>query len=83
MKVLKIGIVSLDEMRARTTAIARRESRPRQDNPKRSFTSAESIAKVIGIEPCIAARNYADASAKVLLNLLSEPAVRFRTSRAL
>jgi predicted transcriptional regulator len=47
MKVLKIGIASLDEMRARTMAIARGELKPRRDDPKIWFTSAESIAKVL------------------------------------
>ena len=47
MKVLKIGIASLDEMRARTMAIARGELKPRRDDPKLWFTSAESIAKVL------------------------------------
>ena len=47
MKVLKIGIASLDEMRARTMAIARGELKLRRDDPKIWFTSAESIAKVL------------------------------------
>jgi len=47
MKVLKIGIASLDEMRARTMGIASGELKPRRDDPKLWFTSAESIAKVL------------------------------------
>jgi len=47
VRTLKIGIASHDEMEARTIAIARGELRPKADEPKVWFTSAESFAKVL------------------------------------
>jgi predicted transcriptional regulator len=47
MKTLKIGIASYEEMKARTLAIARGELKPRPEDPKVWFTSAESFAKVL------------------------------------
>jgi len=47
MKMLKIGIASYEEMKARTMAIARGEFRPAPDSPKVWFTSTESFAKVL------------------------------------
>ena len=46
-KVLRIGIASRDQMRARTMAIARGEYRPGRDDPKVWFTSLESLAQVL------------------------------------
>jgi predicted transcriptional regulator len=46
-KVLRIGIASRDQMRARTIAIARGELRPGPDDPKVWFTSLESLAQVL------------------------------------
>lgn len=46
-RVLRIGIASKDEMRARTLAIARGALKPRPDDPKVWFTSVESLAQVL------------------------------------
>ncbi len=47
MSTLKIGIASLEEMKARTMAIARGELKPKAGEPKVWFTSTESFAKVL------------------------------------
>ena len=65
MKVLKIGIASLDEMRARTIAIARGELKPRRDDSQDMvYLSREHCQSALAIKPILAARNHADASAK-------------------
>jgi predicted transcriptional regulator len=46
-RVLKVGIASLDQIKARTIAIARGEYRPAPDDPKVWFTSIESLAQVL------------------------------------
>ena len=46
-KVLRIGIASRDEMRARTLAIARGEHTPEPNEPKIWFASLESLAQVL------------------------------------
>ena len=46
-QVLRVGIASLEEMKARTLAIARGEHRPGPDEPKVWFTSVESLAQVL------------------------------------
>ncbi len=47
MKTLQIGIVSLNEMKKRTMAIARGRLKPGKAAPKVWFTSPESFAKVL------------------------------------
>jgi predicted transcriptional regulator len=47
MNVLKIGIASREEMKARTMAVARGEMKPGDDDPKVWFTSIESLAQVL------------------------------------
>lgn len=47
MKVLKVGIASYEEMKARSLAIARGERRRRRGEPKIWFRSVESFAKVL------------------------------------
>ena len=47
VRVLRVGIASRDEMRARTIAIARGEYKPSLDDPKVWFTSVESLAQVL------------------------------------
>lgn len=47
MTTLKVGIASYEEMKARTTAIARGEHKPRRGEPKIWFTSLESFARVL------------------------------------
>jgi predicted transcriptional regulator len=46
-KVLKIGIASLPDIRARTIAIARGEFKQSSGDPKVWFTSIESLAQVL------------------------------------
>src|SRR5260370_38873448 len=47
MTMLKVGIASYEQMKARTLAVARGKQRVRQDDPKIWFTSMESFAKVL------------------------------------
>jgi predicted transcriptional regulator len=47
MTTLKVGIASYEDMKARTTAVARGERRVAADEPKVWFTSTESFAKVL------------------------------------
>ena len=47
MKTLRIGIAGYDRMKARTTAIARGEHKPTNNEPKVWFTSIESFARVL------------------------------------
>ena len=47
MKILRIGIASYQDMKARTLAIARGELKPKAGDPKVWFTSTESFAKVL------------------------------------
>jgi predicted transcriptional regulator len=47
MNVLKVGILSYEDMKARTIAIARGEFMPSQDEPKVFFTSLKSLANVL------------------------------------
>jgi predicted transcriptional regulator len=46
-KVLKIGIASREDMKARTLATARGELKPHADDPKVWFSSLESLAQVM------------------------------------
>jgi predicted transcriptional regulator len=47
MKILRIGIASYEDMKARTMAIARGELKPSTDEPKLWFTSFESLARIL------------------------------------
>ena len=47
MKTLRVGIASLEQMKARTIAIASGKYRPAADEPKVWFTSTESFARVL------------------------------------
>jgi predicted transcriptional regulator len=47
VRVLRIGIASREEVRARTIAIARGKYKPSPDDPKVWFTSLESLAQVL------------------------------------
>lgn len=46
-KILRIGIASRAQMKARTLAVARGEHKPTADEPKVWFTSMESLAQVL------------------------------------
>src|ERR1039458_1428438 len=47
MKVLKVGIASYEDMKARTLAIARGTVKPKPGDPKIWFPSAESLVRVL------------------------------------
>ena len=47
MKILHIGIARCEDMKARTMTIVRGELKPGPDDPKLSFTSIESLARVL------------------------------------
>ncbi len=47
MTTLKVGIASYDQMKARTTAMARGQHHRRRGEPKIWFTSMESFAKIL------------------------------------
>ena len=47
MKVLKVGIASYEDMKARTMAIARGALKPKPGEPKVWFPSAESLVRVL------------------------------------
>ena len=47
MKVMKVGIASFEDFKARTMAIARGELKPAPDDPKVWFPSTESFARVL------------------------------------
>lgn len=47
MRVLRVGIASREEMKARTIAIAKGELKPKPGDPKVWFTSLESLAQVL------------------------------------
>lgn len=47
MKMIKIGIMPQEQIRARVLAIARGEIKPRSGDPKIWFTSMKSLAEVL------------------------------------
>jgi len=49
-KILKIGIISRDDYKKRTIAIARGKYKPRKDEPKVWFESVQSMAQVLSSE---------------------------------
>lgn len=49
-KVMKVGVISRDEYRKRTIAIARGDYKPKRDEPKVWFESLSSMAQVLGNE---------------------------------
>ena len=50
MKIIKIGIASQKEIRARVLAIARGELKPKPGEPKIWFTSMRSLSQVLSDE---------------------------------
>lgn len=55
MKAIVIGILSQEEIRARTLAIAKGEYTPGVEEPKIWFTSMKSLAEVLSDDNRIAA----------------------------
>ena len=49
-KILKIGVISREDYKKRTIAIARGEYKPRKDEPKVWFESVQSMAQVLSSE---------------------------------
>ena len=49
-RVLRVGIISKDEYRKRTVAIAKGEYKPRKNEPKIWFESVKSMAQVLSNE---------------------------------
>ncbi len=49
-KVMLIGIMSLEQQRARTIAIARGEYKPKRDEPKVWFPSMASVSQILSDE---------------------------------
>lgn len=49
-RVIRVGIMSMDAMRACTVAIARGEHKPKPDEPKVWFTAMKSFAAVLSDE---------------------------------
>ncbi len=49
-KVLKVGVMSFEDYKRRTTAIAKGEYRPGKDEPKIWFESVQSMARVLSNE---------------------------------
>ncbi len=47
MRILRVGIASYEEMKARTVAIAKGQLKPAEGEPRVWFTSAESFAKIL------------------------------------
>lgn len=47
LRILSVGIASLEESRRRTIAIASGKHKPRPDEPRVWFTSVESLMKVL------------------------------------
>jgi predicted transcriptional regulator len=47
MKILRIGIASIDAFKARTIAIAKGRAKPAPGEPKIWFNSAQSVGKLI------------------------------------
>jgi len=49
-KVVKVGIISREDYRERTIAIAKGEYSPRKDEPKIWFESLQSMSQILGSE---------------------------------
>jgi len=69
MKVLRVGIASYGEMKARTLAIARGQYRAAPSEPKVWFTSTESFAKILSEKNRALLRLIAESSPKSLSDL--------------
>ena len=69
MKTLRVGIASYAEMKARTLAIARGKHKPRPEEPKVWFTSAESFARVLSDRNRALLATIAESAPKSLAEL--------------
>jgi len=50
LKTIKVGIMPIDEYKARTIAIAKGDYIPKKDEPKIWFESLKSMAQILGSE---------------------------------
>ena len=69
MKILKVGIASYTDMKARTMAIARGQLKPRPGDPKVWFPSAENLVKVLPDKNRMLLGTIRDAEPKSLAEL--------------
>jgi predicted transcriptional regulator len=69
MKVLRVGIASYTEMKARTLAIARGQYKPAANEPKIWFTSTESFARILSEKNRALLRLIAESSPQSLTEL--------------
>jgi predicted transcriptional regulator len=69
MKILKVGIASYSDMKARTMAIARGKLKPLPGDPKVWFPSAESLVKVLSDKNRMLLGTIRDAEPKSLAEL--------------
>ena len=73
-RTLRIGIASVEAMKARSMAIARGEVKPASDEPKIWFPSAESLGKVLSNKNRGSRRGFATRARSLFRS--------FRTDRA-
>src|SRR5258708_36640303 len=69
MRILRVGIASYSDMKARTMAIARGQLKPRPGDPKVWFPSAESLVKVLSDKNRMLLGTIRDAEPKSLAEL--------------
>jgi predicted transcriptional regulator len=69
MKILRIGIASYEEMKARTMAIARSEIKPKSGDPKVWFPSTESLVRVLSDKNRVLLATIRDSQPKSLTDL--------------
>ena len=69
MQILKVGIASYMDLKARTMAIARGELKPRCGDPKVWFPSAENLVKILSDKNRMLLGTIRDAEPKSLAEL--------------
>ena len=69
MRMLKIGILAYEDMKARTLAIARGELKPKSTDPKVWFPSAESLVRVLSNKNRLLLATIRDARPQSLSDL--------------
>ena len=68
-KILKIGIISREDYKKRTIAIARGEYKPRKNEPKIWFESVQSMAQILSSENQILLRTIKEQKPESLKEL--------------
>ena len=69
MRMLRIGILAYEDMKARTLAIARGELKPKSTDPKVWFPSAESLVRVLSNKNRLLLATIRDARPQSLSDL--------------